>query len=50
MPQPQQHQIQAVSSTYTTAHGNPLSKARDWTHAPMDTDTEPWQELPDKYF
>ena len=41
-PQPQQHQIRAVSVTYTTAHGNsapfnPLSEARDQACILMDT-------------
>ena len=40
MPQPQQHQIQAVSVIYTTAHGNARSlahwtKTRDWTNNVM---------------
>ena len=40
-PQPQQWQIQAMSSTYTAAHGNagsfnPLSDARDQTCILMD--------------
>ena len=34
-PQPQQCQIRALSATYTTAQGNPLSRARDRTHNPM---------------
>jgi len=36
-PQPQKHQIQAESATYTTAHGNPLNKGRNWTWILMDT-------------
>ena len=41
-PQTQQHQIQAASATYTTAHCNAisfysLSKTRDRTHILMDT-------------
>ena len=49
----QQHQIQAESVTYTTAHGkhwvlNPQSKAREGTHILVDTSwvpTEPQWEL-----
>ena len=40
MPQPQQHEIQAMSSTYTTDHskaGSLMSKAGDRTHILMDT-------------
>ena len=35
--QPQQHRIQASSATYTTAHRNPLSKARNQTRNLMVT-------------
>ena len=35
--QPQQHQIQATSMTYTTAHGNTLSEAKDRIQVFMDT-------------
>ena len=46
---PQQHQIQDVSATYTTAHGNagffkPLSEAGAWTCILIYT--EPQWELP----
>ena len=41
-PQPQQHQSQAISAAYTTAHCihrifNPLSKVRDQTCIPTET-------------
>jgi len=53
-PQPQQHHIQATSSTYTTAHGNARSLTH-WARPGMEPESswipvwlitaEPWQEL-----
>ena len=36
-PQPQQRRIWATSVTFTTANGNVLTEARDWTCIFMDT-------------
>ena len=58
-PQPQQHQIWAMSATYATVHGNTGSLTH-WARSGMKpasswmpvrfVSTEPWQELLDQSF